>query len=91
MTRLNDYIEPFPGIRDFIFAPPGEGASRTWIFSADENAQSIMNFSFSFLITHGWEIVQNEPSLLAKRAGTDIAVSVLSRDDGSRVVYEIST
>jgi len=91
MTRLKDYIEPYPGIRDFIFEPPGEGSSRTWIFAADEAPQTIMDFHFSFLITHGWEITQNKPSLLAKRAGADIAVSALSRNDGTRVVYEVST
>ena len=88
---LKDYIEPFPGIRDFIFAPPGEGSSRTWIFAADEAPQTILDFHFSFLITHGWQITQNAPALMAKRAGTDIAVSTLSRGDSTRVVYEVST
>ena len=91
MTRLNDYIEPFPGIRDFIFAPPGEGQSRTWIFTADETPQTILNFHFSFLLTHRWRIVQNEPVILAKRGEVDISVSTLSREDGTRVVYEVST
>ncbi len=88
--NLKDYIEPYPGIRDFIFAPPGEGAFRTWIFAADEKPQTILDFHFSFLITHGWQILQNEPTLVAKRAGADISVSTLSREDGTRVVYEVS-
>ena len=89
--NLKDYIEPYPGIRGFIFAPPGEGSSRTWIFAANETPQTILDFHFSFLITHGWQILQNEPALLAKRAGDDISVSALSREDGTRVVYEIFT
>ena len=91
LTNLKDYIEPYPGIRDFIFAPPAEGQSRTWIFCADGAPQTILNFHFSFLITHGWEIVQNEPSILAKRGQADLSVNAETRDDGTRIVYELNT
>ena len=88
---LKDYLEPYPGIRDFIFAPPGEGQSRTWIFCADEPPQTILDFHFSFLITHGWRVLQTEPSIVAKRGDADLSVSTLTRNDGTRVVYEVQT
>lgn len=90
-TALKDYLEPYPGIRDFIFTPPSEGRSRTWIFAADEPPQTILNFHFSFLLTHGWQIVQNEPTLIAKRADADLSVSSWTTDDSTRVAYEVRT
>ena len=88
---LKDYLEPYPGIRDFIFTPPAEGESRTWIFMAVEEPQTILNFHFTSLLTHGWRVVQNEPSLIAKRADAQLEVSTLRRQDETRVVYEVLT
>ena len=89
LATLKDYIEPYPGIRDFIFTPPTEGSSRTWIYCSDEATQTILDFRFSSLITHGWRILQNEPSILAKRGDTNLSVNALTRNDGTRIVYEL--
>ena len=88
-TALKDYIEPYPGIRDFIFVPPPVGESRTWIYCAVEDPQSILNYHFASLMTHGWRVLQNEPTILARRAGTDLSVSTMRRGDESRIVYEL--
>ena len=90
-TALKQYLEPYPGIRDFIFAPhaPIEGTPRTWIFCAAEDPQEILNYHFSFLLTHGWRVLQSEPSIVAQRAGADLSVSTLRRNDETRVVYEV--
>ena len=90
-TTLNEYIEPYPGIRDFIFAPPASGPSRTWIFCAAEEPQRILDYHFSFLITHGWRVLQSEPTLVAHRGNADLSVSTLRRNDETRVVYEVRT
>ena len=91
-TALKDYIEPYPGIRDYIFAPPAEGVSRTWIFiTAEDPPQTILNYHFVSLLTHGWRVIRNEPLIVAKRADADLLVSVVSREDETRVVYEVLT
>ncbi len=87
-SRLKEYFQPYPGIRDFIFAP-AEGASRTWIYGADGAPQSVLDFHFTSLITSGWRVVQNSPSLVAERAGAGVSVSASTRGSETRVVYEL--
>jgi hypothetical protein len=87
--RLTDILEPFPGIRDFIFAPPPSGASRTWIFCATEDPEFILNYHFASLVTHGWRVTQSQPSIEARRGESGLSVSTLRRNDETRIVYEV--
>lgn len=88
-NRLKEYLQPYPGIRDFIFAPPEAGETRTWIFGADGTPQTIINFHFSSFLMNGWRVVRDSPSLVAERAGAGVSVSVSVRGSETRVVYEI--
>ena len=87
---LNEFIELYPGIRGSIFTP-SPGQSRTWIFCAIEEPQRILDYHFSFLLTHGWRVLQSEPSIIAQRGDADISVSTLRRNDETRIVYELRT
>ena len=88
-AALKDYLQPFPGIRSFIFAPPPEGESRTWIFRAIEDPQLVLEFHFTTLLTQGWNVVENASTLVAKRGTSDLSVSALRRQDETRIVYEV--
>ena len=88
-TTLRDFIQPFPDI-SFIFVPPAEGWSRTWIYRAAEDPQSILDYHFSSLMTHGWRVLETSPRLVAERHGSNIAVSASRLKDETRIVYEVT-
>ena len=88
-SALKEYLQPFPGIGDFIFVPPETGESRTWIFRADEDPALILDFHFSSLITHGWHVVKTAPTIVAERDGSGVSVSAARRQDETRITYEV--
>ena len=88
-SALENYIQLFPGIRDFIFAPAETGKSRTWIFGADDAPQFILNFHFESLLTHGWKVIESSSGLTAERSGSAVSVSASRLKDQTRIVYEI--
>ena len=89
-SALENYIQLFPGIRGFIFAPPATGESRTWIFGADEPPESVLDFHFAWLITQGWTVTQSSPQLVAEREGAGVSVSASRQKDGTRITYEVT-
>ncbi len=87
---LEHYIQPYPGIRGFIFAPPATGESRTWIFDADVPPELVLNYHFASLLTQGWRVTEGSPKITAERGDSGVTVSVSSRNDGTRIIYEVT-
>lgn len=88
-TSLKEFIQPYPGINDFIFFPTATGEFRTWIYRAMEDPQTIMNFHFMALMTQGWNVKDSSASIVAERNGSGISVSTLRRENETRIIYEI--
>ena len=89
-TALQKYIQPYPGIRAFIFAPPATGDSRTWIFGADEPPEMILDFHFAWLMTQGWTVLESSPRLVAEREGAGLSVSASRQKNETRIIYEVT-
>ena len=88
-TSLREFLQPYPGIGGFIFAPPEAGESRTWIFRASGDPKLILDFHLVSFMTHGWRVTRSDGALLAERGGAGVSVSALRRQDESRVIYEV--
>jgi hypothetical protein len=88
-TSLKQILEPFPGIRDFIFVPPAEGDRRTWIYGATEDPQLVLDFHISSFISGGWRVREGRPDVRAEKEGAVVSVSTLRRNDETRIIYEL--
>ena len=88
-TALKEYIQPFPGIPSFIFAPPATRESRTWIFGANEEPESVLNFHLAAFLAQGWHVLESAPSVVAERGGSGVSVSASRRRNETRIVYEV--
>jgi hypothetical protein len=86
---LESYIQLYPGIRGFIFTPPATGESRTWIFSATEPPEFVLNFHFAALLTQGWHVLESSPRIIAERDGSNISISASRQKEETRIVYEV--
>ena len=88
-AALKEYIQPYPGIGGYIFAPPATGESRTWIFRCTEDPKTVLDFHFSSLMTQGWRVLKLAPALVAEKSGSSVSVSSLRRSDETRIIYEV--
>ena len=90
-TTLLPFLEPFPGIRDFIFLPSADLERRTWIYGAEEDPQFILDFHISSLISRGWRVIESSPEVVAEKEGASLSVSTFRRKDQIRIIYDLQS